>query len=602
MSSTIGPHNLPGPRQAADSSDSRRRVRTRHACESCRRRRRKCDGKLPCGQCERHSYPCDYAGPSLDQDQDHRRAKQKQARVDDADEALSSSTQSKLGSPSFANAFQNASQSGRGLRTNPGQPQKARHAVDTEKGRYSNAYSGVVFPFAIARIMDLSGPLRFQSYGWNLSIRPEISIPTLPDIRNSLSYQEFARYTRIYFDVVDPCFHFLERDAFLACAAQYWTTESEAVDDMESVFAGTLALGSFFSKDPSPNEVRMNEHAKTILNAAVAYAPAWSSLNLTAGWILRTLYLRLTTRPALAWYSSCSSLHVAEANALHLDLSKAEIFNSTSSNSQHISSRTDLFGCALLLNSLISAEYGRSRVVLQNCTASLTASSAMMKLHSTIVECEQPLPSDRRAQILTSLVPSRNDLDVLALLQTDVAIHLYRHQWHLDSEDIRSQERTLLLTIIQRSFDNVKALLRLERSWWNVLSTPFQSLMVLLTVDTHDSLMLVEEAMAVLRSVHETFPTHLASEVMQISSTLIRAMKQRKSGQVNLLDRAISGEQMQAAIPEQSGEHDALDIDDMNGLYPQPQAMLDDWLALDIASAWPHSGDVFQNAANMAQF
>ena len=45
----------------------RRRVRTRQACESCRRRRRKCDGELPCSQCEGYSYACQYDGRHPDE-------------------------------------------------------------------------------------------------------------------------------------------------------------------------------------------------------------------------------------------------------------------------------------------------------------------------------------------------------------------------------------------------------------------------------------------------------------------------------------------------------------------------------------------------------
>jgi hypothetical protein len=38
-----------------------RRQKSKHACESCKLRKRKCDGNQPCYMCERYEYDCHYA-------------------------------------------------------------------------------------------------------------------------------------------------------------------------------------------------------------------------------------------------------------------------------------------------------------------------------------------------------------------------------------------------------------------------------------------------------------------------------------------------------------------------------------------------------------
>jgi hypothetical protein len=482
------------------------------------------------------------------------------------------------------------------LRNRPG-----RHAVDTEKGRFSNACSGVVFPFAVARMMDLSGPLRFQSYGWNLNVRAEVMSPALSTIRSFLTYQEMARYTRAYFEVVDPCYHFLDQNALLSYATQYWTAESDFVDDAESVLAGVAALGSFFSKDPSSNETRAVEHSKLVLDAALGYAPGKSSLSLTAGWILRTLYLRLTTRPALSWYASATTVHVAEANALHVDLSTTEVFNSEPSFPPFISARSDVLDAALFLNSMISAEYGRSPVVLQHANfVSATKESQLLGWHHMLTRTESDLSPAARVDMLSSLLSVRDTPPVLGLVAIDIALHIFRCHWNQDPEDMRTRERTLLLSLIRLGFERTRKLLSLGHAWWNVLSTPFQSLMVLLALDGHESLALVDECVSVLRRVHLAYPTHLASEVMLIVTTLLRAMKERKSRQVAMLDGAIGPEPF--VNQEEPTLADAPLPSTLEGSGWRSQVMLDDWLALDVSNEWLPSDDLFRHQTSMESF
>jgi hypothetical protein len=53
------------PIKAAARSNASRRITTTNACVECRRRKIRCDGVQPCGQCQWYQHPeaCSYAKP-----------------------------------------------------------------------------------------------------------------------------------------------------------------------------------------------------------------------------------------------------------------------------------------------------------------------------------------------------------------------------------------------------------------------------------------------------------------------------------------------------------------------------------------------------------
>lgn len=53
---------LPPPKSTTTSRPQRQK--SKHACESCKLRKRKCDGNQPCYMCERYEYDCHYAAQS----------------------------------------------------------------------------------------------------------------------------------------------------------------------------------------------------------------------------------------------------------------------------------------------------------------------------------------------------------------------------------------------------------------------------------------------------------------------------------------------------------------------------------------------------------
>lgn len=586
--------------QDQDDDQIKHRVRIRRACESCRRRRRKCNGRFPCAQCIGYTYRCEYIGGPPG-DVLHDQAYDLEEGDDDnpdldlaensAPERQSESYQQEDTLPPVVETEKPVEAHSAGAPT-----PKFRPLVDTVKGRYSNAHSSILLPRRVGQTMDLSKNIRFHSYGWNVNTRLEPTAFLAPAICRLLTFHDLSFYSGVFFDVVDPIYHFLDQKRLLEQCTRYWTREEDALEDIETIVSGVVALGSFFSETPLPVEHQLVEHAKQVLDIGCAYAPGRMSLNQTAGWILRTLYLRLTTRPHLSWYSSCSTMHVAEAMGLHVDLRNVEIVSKDSSQAtpECTSSRADLFECAVFLNWIISAEYGRSRVILQDATQPISPpTSKLMKLSNIMLRIESTLTVEDRLDILSSLSKLPDEPSIFALLKTDVTIHLFRRHLHPYQEKTDVRESALLLSIIKTGLAATRLHAPLRKPWWNVLSTPFQSLMVLLTVDSDESLTMIEETMSVLGLVYNTFPTHLAAEVLQTAQTLVQGLEKRKIRQAKILSKAYSTTQSTVETPTYSNSS--------AGFGPtadQAEAVFENWLTGDMSWSWPPAGNSFAPATD----
>ncbi len=307
--------------------------------------------------------------------------------------------------------------------------------------------------------------------GRNVNTRLEPTAFIAPAVCRLLTFQDLSFYSHIFFELVDPIYHFIDQQKFLDQCAQYWTAKKDLLQDIEAVVCGVVALGSFFADKPSPVESSLVEHAKQVLDIGCAYAPGRVSLTQIAGWALRTLYLRLTTRPHLSWYSSCSTMHVAEAIGLHVNLEDVEIItgDSTEFIPELTSSRSDLFECAVFINMIISAEYGRSRVILQGGTEpKFESTSKLAKLTAIMVRIESSLTQEARMNILSTLQDLPGEPMIFILLKTDVTIHLFRRHLHLYQDTLGLPESTILLSIIKTGLSAIRSLVPQRQAWWNV--------------------------------------------------------------------------------------------------------------------------------------
>ena len=88
-------------------------------------------------------------------------------------------------------------------------------------------------------------------------------------------------------------------------------------------------------------------------------------------WLLRTIYLRLTSHPHAAYMASCTVMHLIEVMGLHHEATDSLLESSTSEHVAVSETKRRTFWVARALNAWISAEYGKSRVTLHHVTIRL---------------------------------------------------------------------------------------------------------------------------------------------------------------------------------------------------------------------------------------
>ena len=410
-------------------------------------------------------------------------------------------------------------------------PDHITRFFDERKGRYCGPYSAVVFPHFVRTRVGSSAHLRLHSYGWNVNLRLEPQPPGWSSIRRVITYQEIEKYSSTFFEVIGSVYDLFDPLSYQERSRLYWASRADPSPDFEALVAGVVALGSLFAVEGSMAELQLVEHAKTILDIGSCYAPGKLSIDQGAAWVLRTIYLRCTTRPHIAWFASCASVHVAEALGLHLE-------HMTSTNDAD-NARVRILHCALLINGIICAEYGRSRVRIDMPRGSIPDTvppSDKLALMQALFSLEEPLVGVGRVQSLERINQLQLGHSVLQLYKTDVAMHWYRRHVHgVGCASLTHTEREMLTDMLREGFSHIPGLLASRYPWWNVLSTPFQSLLVLLSIDSDGSLALVPEALRCLENVADTFGASLAAEGLDVAQHLVKALKQKKMSHANYL-------------------------------------------------------------------
>src|SRR5271163_3507234 len=125
-------------------ASGKRRLRTKRACEPCRKRKRKCDGHHPCNQCLEYEYSCSFSGMN---DEETRGVSQNAQNIPSDRIGISEANISRRD-----NWIETFDLSGRPTqnqsreRSPERSPECRRNfpVIDFEKGRYSNPHGGMV--------------------------------------------------------------------------------------------------------------------------------------------------------------------------------------------------------------------------------------------------------------------------------------------------------------------------------------------------------------------------------------------------------------------------------------------------------------------------
>jgi len=215
--------------------------------------------------------------------------------------------------------------------TAPGARFHHRGILDPSKTRFVRANSAIAFPRILGMDLESENIPRLHSFAWYLGIRREHPDP-LTEITSILTWADMQHLAKAYFTTVKPEIGLLDESDFIEQASARLAAP-HGDNEIDAVILGTAALGSFFSPNPHHSEEDFVVHAKKVLDKRSMVRPPTS--NSVFGWILRTLYLRLMSRPHSAWVASSVAMHQVEACGLHKEMQTIAVVDPAAPTGDH---------------------------------------------------------------------------------------------------------------------------------------------------------------------------------------------------------------------------------------------------------------------------
>lgn len=512
---------------AGSAMNSSKRKRSRLACKPCRERKRKCDGKEPCVTCTDWGYDCFYEARNASQ-----RTSRAQGLVPPATSSCSPAVESgsshSLAAPATSSAESELDKRG--------------------VVRRLEANSGAAFVRKLGLKIDPTRAPKLNLFGWNVGARKLSSpleaafSPALPIIEiASLSHMRSLAQT--YFDQVDPCYGFIDREQFFQRLDARWTSFGARSSSYDSVLAGVTALGCAFSqRNATITEIHLVRSARASLDNAHLSGPP--SIDALTGWALRTVYLRITDSPYATWIASCTLMHLVEASGLHPQSPSPSLLvpNAQQCNPDLI---RRLVGVAHHLNAWTSFDLGLPRVSFD------------------LPLLPAPRPSDYTAEVL-SLLPvsvsldpnsSKDETDLTATLsnvlsgshtrppsvmaQCNLVLCILR-RIHTQNLDISHNLAERVLATLHKGLGCARSMATDGHPWHQVANVPFNMVCVLLTMDMRGSLAMLPEAMQTLSLVASLYDTETMREAYSTACLLVLLHQQRRRDDIHVLSEALN--------------------------------------------------------------
>lgn len=513
------------------------RQRSRQACLPCRRRKRKCDGKLPCNICKGYDYECEYNEGS--QPVSHKRA--------NPSNQLSTQRGAKL---ACVDHSPNAPKQNADTSNPPG-------VLEPSKARYVGRYSSIAFPLYVGLEVQATKLPRLHSFAYHTGIRKEPPCAVQPKVAERISWNTARSLIEVYFAIINPVFGFLDKDSFYARCEKHWRGQLQDMG-FEAMISGVIGLASLFKEQiDQETEMWLITHAKDILeDCALSRFP---SLDQISAWILRTLYIRCTGRPHVTWLSSCTIMHLIEATGLHhapgFVMQTTGNVAPTPETSKAINRIAQVAHC---LHILIAFEYGRSIMPInQQVLEHADSTNHGADLTPQLCRLVATLPTNQHTgetailakelfsalEKITEITPEH---DFLVLLRADLVLGIYRRLRVLDAK-FQPIHNEKVIAAGLAALPAARRLVCQNQPWWNVVGSVFQFACALLVLDSPTSCERLAETMDTLELIVDHLDTHLAKEALSTARQLVHASLNKKRKGVEVLERIVGSEAPEAA-------------------------------------------------------
>ncbi|KAI9668124.1 MAG: hypothetical protein M1821_000944 [Bathelium mastoideum] len=536
------------------------RKRARKACLPCHKRKVRCNGEHPCNICEGYGYDCAYASGL------ERPAKRAQGEAGETTTPVPDVPAAVRSGPLDLTRAQRSDADASNDSARPGKPfvlvevpnrkaLKLSTAPFPESliSRYTTVYSAAAFPRELGQSLGLTDAPRLHCFAWNTGTREEKAPPLGHRLFDQISLQDALKYLKVYFEHIQPVFGFLSSSHATQVCIDAWDLRQMPID-VEATVCGAIALGSLFCANKTPWEFEYSvlQQAQHLLEISVSHPPSQLSLKFVMAWILRAVYLRCTTRPHLSWMASCNAVHVAESMGLHQEFRNMCALHQRSPETicAETECRHETFWIALSLNRLFSVEYGRSPLQLDTLSClpptkehNLGATVDFVKLCELLPgPHQQVVHSNGEQGSLATCLEQLAQFDVqappLTLFKTEICFTIFRRMRFLHMTMTAPQIETIL-DMIRAALLEAKQLSDRTSKWWNVVGVPFQSICVLVALDSSSSVAMLPDAMRTLEAIASSYDTHLVREALQTAAQIVQGLRKKKMEEVQDIDRAL---------------------------------------------------------------
>ena len=413
------------------------------------------------------------------------------------------------------------------------------------------ANSGPLFMRQLLKKIDPSNaaPTTYLS-AWNVGPRqsqvgeqPQVTAT----IMNLLSLAQMTTLAHVYFEKIDPCYGFIDRQTLFREIENRWLLPPYAPHSYDAVLCGVAALGSYFSKVHGvPVEAQLVRLARSMLDAAsVSKAP---DIEAVVAWVCHVIYLRFTATPSTAWIASCTGMHILEAAGINRSTHGDDTIMTEQAVCELPKMSRRAFGVAQHLNTWISYDVGLSRVNLQGPPIVQTLNDGsnytdkLLQLLPASIDLDRIASEDEEflRSTLLSIVIKTDLQPPLIMAQSNLLLCVLRQLSARNSLRNGDNMLDLALKFLQKALAAARQMVDDDTPWHHLANIPFQILCTLLAIDTPASLALVGDAMDTFQKVTEAYDTVTLNEAWNTARLILYLHQQRRCNDAQILNDVLS--------------------------------------------------------------
>ncbi|RWQ94139.1 hypothetical protein C8Q69DRAFT_317678 [Paecilomyces variotii] len=508
--------------------------RSKRACNSCRERKRKCDGEVPCMYCIKNGHECTY----------EQRRRRRIGRGHVRRPALEMNTT--------------------GTRV-----EENIESTTASELQLIEDNSPAVFLKNLGLKIDPAASPVFNYYAWNLGFPRENTYLTRSlQLTEILSRDQMYELTAIYFAEVAPVYDFLDREYVRSAVSKRWSVPN-SYGPVDGLICGIAALGCLFGKRAGDQQEQLLQIARIILERSLQTVTP--HIDHVLGWLLRAIYLRMAGSQQATWMATCNLMHMIEATKLHFE-------SSIDSNPTQLSDylqpeqRRRIYSVAQLFNTWVSLDCSRSQVELRGASTLMPETSWTKEQQelcrlTELLKPNVPRTFDELEMELSHLCYLNPAHPMQRLIQCNIALCIYRRVRAL-GRSLSDRSLSLILELSTKGLDSVRELIEIMSPWCHIVNIPFQMVCIFLAIDNRQSLLHLTDALETLKTVAEKYATGAVKESYGIASMLVNLQRQRKTRELSLLDNVLEGHGINPAIVQDASMESHYSLDENNFTLP----------------------------------